>query len=252
MRLELRQGLILVLSVLLGLAVIFAVTQTLLSQLSRSQQEARLEFQLDNLRADIEANLQLGFPIDEITPAQDLIEEARRNDPTLLALDIFTPNGISLYSTDRGVIGEPVPSAWLEAIAEADTEGRWTHDSRGEMLLGLPIRNDLGESVAQIVSVTSAQQMEARASGLQRALILHALWIVPLAAVLAILLSVWLTRRESWRFRQAAVRLHGGDAVQPPGTDLEHKAARAKRESEQALESLHAAGRRLEEVGDGL
>lgn len=252
MRLELRQGLILVLSLLLGLAAIFAVTQTLLSQLSRSQQEARLEFQLDNLRADIEANLQLGFPIEEITPAQDLIEEARRNDPTLLALDIFTPDGVSLYSTDRGVIGEPVPPAWLESVAAAGSQGRWTHDSRGEMLLGLPIRNDLGESVAQIVSVTSAQEMEAREGGLQRALILHALWIVPLAVVVAILLSVWLTRRESRRFRQAAARLHGLAGTESPVTDLELKAARAQRESEQALNSLDTAGRRLEEVGDGL
>lgn len=252
MRLELRQGLILVLALLLGLAAIFAVTQTLLSQLSRSQQEERLEFQLDNLRVDIEANLQLGFPIDEITPAQDLIEEARRNDPTLLALDIFTPDGVSLYSTDRGVIGEPVPPEWLEAVAATDSQGRWTHDSRGEMLLGLPIRNDLGESVAQIVSVTSAQEMEAREGGLQRALVLHALWIVPLAAVGAILLSVWLTRRESRRFRQATGRLHGLAGTETPVTDLELKAVRAQREGEQALNSLDTAGRRLEEVGDGL
>ncbi|WP_022728029.1 hypothetical protein [Fodinicurvata sediminis] len=252
MRLELRHGLILVFSILMGLSAVFTVTQVLLSQLSRSQQEARLEFQLDNLRADIEANLQLGFPIDEITPAQDLIEEARRNDPTLLALDIFTPDGVSLYSTDRGVIGEPVPPAWLEAVAAADSQQRWTHDSRGEMLLGLPIRNDLGESVAQIVSVTSAQEMEAREGGLQRALILHALWIVPLAAIGALLLSVWLTRRESRRFRQAAARLHGLTVTDSPLTDLEREAARAQREGEQALSRLDTTGRRLEEVGDGL
>ncbi|MGM0561724.1 MAG: hypothetical protein ACQETX_11725 [Pseudomonadota bacterium] len=251
MRLELRHGLILVLSVLLGLAAVFAVTQVLLSQLSRSQQEERLEFQLENLRADIEANLQLGFPIDEITPAQDLIEEARRNDPTLLALDIFTTeDGTSLYSTDRGVIGEAVPASWLEAV-EAAGNGRWTHDSRGEMLLGLPIRNDLGESVAQIVSVTSAQEMEERAGGLQFALIVHALWIVPVAVGLAVLLSAWLSRREAERFRQAADFLRGEGRASLE-TRLEQKAGHAKRESAQALESLRAAEQRLEEVGDGL
>ncbi len=40
MRLELRQILILAGALLLGLAMVFAVTQTLLSRESRSQQEA--------------------------------------------------------------------------------------------------------------------------------------------------------------------------------------------------------------------
>lgn len=252
MRLELRQGLILVLSVLMGLAAVFAVTQTLLSRESRSQQEARLEFQLDNLRADIEANLQLGFPIDEITPAQDLIEEARRNDSTLLALDIFTPDGISLYSTDRGVIGEPVPEPWLAAAENAGAQGRWTYSSRGETLLGLPIRNDLGETVAQIVSVTSSQHIEARESGLRQALLLHGLWIVPLALLLAVALAVVLARREAGRFHRASACLRGESSGGDAATQLEAAAVSAHQNGTRVVERLDDAGRHLEEVENGL
>lgn len=252
MRLELRQSLILAGALLLGLAVVFAVTQTLLSRESRSQQEARLEFQLDNLRADIEANLQLGFPIDEITPAQDLIEEARRNDSTLLALDIFTPEGISLYSTDRGVIGEPVPPSWLAAAEGAGPEGRWTYSSRGETLLGLPIRNDLGETVAQIVSVTSSQDLEARESGLMQALLLHGLWIVPLALLLAVAFAVVLARREAGRFHRAAACLRGENDGGGEATHLEAAAVSARQHGTRVVERLDNAGRRLEEVENGL
>ena len=91
----------------LAMAACFAVALLLPERLSRQAQEARLVFRLEALRASTEANLALGLPVTELAATQELIERAERADPDLLAIDVFAADdGVTLYSTDLGVIGE--------------------------------------------------------------------------------------------------------------------------------------------------
>ena len=203
----------------LALAVVacFAVALLLPERLSRQAQEARLVFRLEALRASTEATLALGLPVTELAATQELIERAERADPDLLAIDVFAADdGVTLYSTDLGVIGEPVPGAWSAAATGArDPSGRWTLLAEGEILVGLPVRDDLGEIVAEIVSVTAAATLGEPLAALRRTLTGLALWIVPLMLGLGAITASVLARRLAAPGRAAAAALRDGSPTDP-------------------------------------
>ena len=102
-----RLGIVILLPLALAIAACFAVASLLPERLSRQAQEARVVFRLEALRGSTEANLALGLPVTELPATQELIERAQRADPDLLAIDVFAADdGVTLYSTDLGVIGE--------------------------------------------------------------------------------------------------------------------------------------------------
>jgi hypothetical protein len=190
-----RLALALLVPLALALGAGLAVAVLLPDALSRQSHEARLVFRLENLRAAVEANLALGLPLTELAATQELIERAQRTDEGLLAVDVFAPDGVTLFSTNRGVIGEPVPDAWAAAAASGGPGGSWRWTGEGETLLGLPVRNDLGEVVADIASVSAAATLGEPAAALRRALANTALWLAPATLALGALAARALARR---------------------------------------------------------
>src|SRR5690242_15492255 len=99
-----------------GLLLCAALIYGSLDRLSLRTAEANVDFLLTQLRNTIEANVDLGLPLADIRIVQDLIERSEASDHQVLALEVFSPAGISLFNTDRGSIGETVSPAWQEAI----------------------------------------------------------------------------------------------------------------------------------------
>jgi hypothetical protein len=212
-----RLGIAILAPLALAIAACFAVAFLLPERLSREAQEARLIFRLETLRASTEANLALGLPVTELAAIQDMIERAERADPDVLAIDIFaTSDGVTLYSTDLGVIGEPAPAAWTAVASQAHGgAGRWVLHAEGETLIGLPVRDDLGEIVAEIASVTAASALGEPVAAFRRSLTGVALWIVPLALGLGALTAAGLGRRLARSERAAGASLRNAS---PGGT----------------------------------
>ena len=206
-----RLGLAILAPLALATAACFAVALLLPERLSRQAQEARLVFRLEALRAATEANLALGLPVTELA-TQELIERAERADPDLLAIDVFAADdGVTLYSTDLGVIGEPVPGAWTAAATRMrGAAGRWVVHAEGETLIGLPVHDDLGETVAEIAIVTATATLGEPVAALRRTLAGVALWVVPLALGLGAVAAARLARRLTAPGRAAAAALHDG------------------------------------------
>jgi hypothetical protein len=237
-----RLGIALLAPLVLAIAACFAVALLLPERLSREAQEARLVFRLEALRASTEANLALGLPVTELAATQDLIERAERADPDLLAIDVFTADdGVALYSTDLGVIGEPVPAAWIAASAARAPAGRWSLNPEGETVIGLPVHDDLGEVVAEIVSVTAATALGEPLAALRRTLTGVALWLVPIVLGLGALAAAGLARR-------LAAPAHVAAAALRDGTPDEAAALAARQACLDALAGIEQARTELETV----
>lgn len=121
--------------------------------------EANIDFVLTQLRDSIEANVSLGIPLQDLRVVQDLLERARVGNPRLLAVEVFSPAGVSLFNTDRGSIGEEITAAWRESVRHAGTGDRWRAEEFGNLIVGQAIRNDFGEPVGYLaVTVAGTEQ----------------------------------------------------------------------------------------------
>jgi hypothetical protein len=234
-----RLAIAILLPLALAIAAVFAIAFLVPEALTQRAQEARLLFRLETLRTATEANLALGLPVDEIPATQDLIERAERAEQDLLAIDVFASDGVTLYSTDLGVIGEPVPPAWRAATGSRSPDGRWSLHTEDQTLIGLPVRDDLGETVAEITSVTAAAVLGEPVAELRRTLIGLALWLVPAALTLGALAAGGMARRLARPGIRAAETLRDGGAEAAPG-------APARRACLAALAALDRAGADLE------
>lgn len=133
---------------LLGL-LLLSVQQTQALQM----RQAQLEVALQQLRDRLEVNLALGFDLGDSVNAQALLEELLAADASLLSVEVFDETAISLFSTDRGLIGEKVPTVWARAAQGAELEA-WRVRADDAFTLGLPVRGSFGEVTGQI-SITS-------------------------------------------------------------------------------------------------
>lgn len=234
-----RLGIVILAPLALAVVAAFTIAFLLPEGLSRQTQEARLLFRLQTLRASTESNLALGLPVTELPATQELIERAERGDPDLLAIDVFAASdGVTLYSTDLGVIGEEVPRSWTAA---AHGTGHWSLHRDGEILLGLPVRDDLGETVAEIVSVTAASTLDEPVAALRRILTGIALWLVPGVLLLGALAATGLGRRLAAPGQAVGAALRDGAPVEA-GTRAAHRAC------VEALDAFERAGAELEAV----
>lgn len=137
-----------------GMLVLLAALASVQRLEGQRLQDARLELTLQEVRERLEADLAIGFELGASSRAQPLLEDTLARDPSLLAVEVFDAGGVSLFSTDRGAIGEPVPPAWRAAVAQAGhgdaTAGRWSVQGDDDTTLGLPIRGAFGEGAGHV------------------------------------------------------------------------------------------------------
>ncbi|WP_414474007.1 hypothetical protein [Microvirga sp. M2] len=235
--------------VALAMMGIIVATYLTLSGIAERQKEDRILFRLENLRTSIEANLSLGFQLAQIGATQDVLERARSTDSVLQALDVFSADGVSVYSTDRGVKGEPVPAEWRAAATTGSAQDHWRYEGAGELVLGLPIRNDLGDVVGHIVSITSPEEtLAADLPGLLQRL---AFWIVPLGLAVSTVAALALSRRITRPYHGIADALAG--RINPSNSNEPRGAAHAARRSGlMAMADLESATGRLEAIDHAL
>lgn len=176
--------------------------------------ESNTDFVLTQLGDSIESSVSLGLALPDIRIAQDLVERARAGNPDILAVEIFAPDGLSIFNTDRGSVGEPITDTWREALRRRGSDGHWRAEEFGSIVVGEDIHNDFGEIVGEIAISLSGAARETHAEALVATLIP---WfaIVALPAILVVaLVAYWLMGYASRDFRQAARRLAG-----PPSPD---------------------------------
>ena len=189
----------LLIGIILMLAMLLALQRTE-AQLFR---DARLALVLQEMRESVESELALGLELADIEQTRNLLENALRKVPSLHSADVMDAQGVLLFSTDRGLVGESVPTAFIAAAqqqtenasqspAEALSRPRyWATAYEDERSLGLPIRNPFSQTVGYI-SVTAIPVEKAQPAWIGWA----ALGLVAVVSLLGWLAAIKVSQRD--------------------------------------------------------
>lgn len=183
---------------------------------------------LRTLRTAAEANVSIGLTLEQMDGLQGLIEREREGAESLLSIDVFNPNGVVVYSTDRSAIGTAVALPWVPLLAGDRT---WMVEGRAERVIGTRFDNDLGGAEG---GIAITQRAPAEASLQTDPLALLRTLAVPLfasviAIALAVPIAVLLLRRATAPFRAVAGLLAGRATAMPGPEDALATLALARR-----------------------
>lgn len=188
-----------------------------LDRLALRSSEANIDFLLGQLRRSVEANVGLGLPLANIRVVQNLVERAKATDGRVLAVEVFSPAGVSLFNTDRGSIGESIPAAWRSAIRSRIVGDRWRVEELGDIIVGEVMRNDFGEPVGYLAVTLSSEARDRHAEGLIVALSARLAWVAPIVLAAALVMAVFMFDWTTRDIRQLAAQLLGRQA---PGSGV--------------------------------
>lgn len=88
----------------------WAIWRVSVSDQIQSLRESRFQFSINTIRSTLESGLKLGFATADLPGAQALIDEGKNNDRAIMSIDIFDPEGITLFTTDESSGGPPTKS----------------------------------------------------------------------------------------------------------------------------------------------
>lgn len=242
-------------AILMFVAIIFF----LLLQLNRSLvdktydhiAETRFLFVSQSLKTALELNIGLGFPLAELRVTQDLIEREKADDDQILAIEVLDDTGRSLFSTDRGTVGEDAPQDWLQAL-QASGGQRWTVTERDAIVMGVPIINDFEKTIGYVALQYSKAYFDQRLAEFTESLLG---WGGAILAVLAAGLAVGVysvTAAPAARPR-TLFAIFSGEAPQTVPEDSLLDLARAAQEKiEQASSYLDGRAKDLQRLDDEL
>ncbi|RAI03898.1 hypothetical protein DLJ53_05355 [Acuticoccus sediminis] len=178
---------------------------------------AGLEFLLSRVAQTVELNLQLGLPLAELQQVDTILESAVASTPDVLAADVISQSGVTLFSTDRGAVGEPVPRAW--AVAMEDARGGWRAREQETVTFGEPLTNDFGQFEGWIAIIVDATAL---APPLSRspAMIVAAAPIVGGAVFAAIVLGIIVSLRAGRGVTRVAASVRARQLIERPASAL--------------------------------
>ena len=226
--------------VLLSAALIFGA----LDRLALRSAETNVDFLLSQLRDSIESNVGLGLPLADIRIAQSLVERAKASDRHVLAVEVFSPSGVSLFNTDRGAVGEDIPAAWHVAIRNRMVDDRWRIEAPGEVVIGEVVRNDFGEAVGYLALTMTDEARRHHASVLLAALMSRLALVAPAVLAVVLVTALFLFGRMTRDVSELGSRLKGsrtGGAASPLADAADRVRAtidRAVRDFDRATEDV--------------
>ena len=223
----------------LALATLCALLLALwaLVQQAERGQQAELAAQRDaylllHLRTAAENYLATGLQLEQLQALQDMLEREQSAFDDIVSIDVFSPAGLVLYSTDIGSRGLPAPAQWRDLLAQATP---WQAQAVGQRQIGQRFDNDLGQAGGGIViTLSTARQPATLAQWYQRSrLLLQWLALAALAALAAAAGLHLGLRRLNRRYDQASAILRG----QPLPPDLPDPLAQAAASQYQAWQT---------------
>lgn len=211
--------------------------------------EAKLDFILLETEGTIERNLGLGLPLDELQQVEPLLERTVGRAPEILEVDVFSTAGVTLFSTDRGAVGEAVPLAWIAAITEEQGLTRWRARERETTTLGVPLLNDFGRTEGFIALILTGNALAVPLSRVPE-LLLAAAPVLAGVVTLAALLGALIGGRADRRLAVAAeaLRTREAERLDGDGTALGEAVAAAIRRSTRAGEEVDAAALEMRRI----
>lgn len=207
---------------------------------------ARVSHLLGTLRSATEANLSIGLTLDQLSLLQARIEREKVNDPSIVAIDIFSAPGRFMYSTDRGAIGETVDKSWLTPLAH---DGIWRLEGRRETIFGTRFDGDLGLAGGIAVTVSDSARVH-RVETLGLSLITQSGLLIGAAGLVGFLAAMGCAFVLTRPFARVS-RILRGERMRPHrGWRLETLAVQTRKTWDAAEERAEVGMRELQELDD--
>lgn len=166
----------------------------------------------NSIETNIQASMALGLQFSDLGTLPGTLERERATDDIILSIEVFDPEGKSLYSTDRLRASRSVPSAWLVAARKANG-GDWFIKQGSESAAGTAVANNFGLLIGHVALRFSEDQVNASHRAVARELALTALAVFVVASALASLALLAVMNRLSNELDAVEAVLHSGDPV---------------------------------------
>jgi hypothetical protein len=201
-------------------------------------QQSRVALSVAELQESIVTDAALGLDLAQDRAIQSRLEAALAADKTLHAIDMVNVQGVAMFSTDRGAIGERWPAA---ALAAAESGARrtatWSTNIDGETMTGQPLRNAFGEVIGHVSASYAAPPASLSLIALRASM---PLWIAAAVSLLALTLIAVLAARWALAPQYRALNAEAEGAMH--ATLLAVDAVRARQNACLAqLDALEAA-----------
>jgi len=130
------------------------LVQSLLGMQWRNQEveslrEQRFRALATELRERIETDLFIGFELSDLARVQGMLEDVTARVPLLLAVEVISDRGISLFNSDRALRGQAAPRQWLDAAAR--TPAYWRSSRHKEHSIGVALHDAIGQNAGYLV-----------------------------------------------------------------------------------------------------
>ncbi len=173
------------------MAVLGVIAYTLVATRTMERSAAQLaaaqfDFILSRADESIERSLHLGLSLTEVNQASAALERAMSRSSSILGADVISIDGTTIYSTDRGALGEPIPDLWRIAIDDRHDD-LWLAESFEAVTMGRPITNDFGQIEGWAALIIDRDALSAPLSEAPRTfqMMLPAIILVALGALVA-------------------------------------------------------------------
>lgn len=185
-------------------AVLGVIAYTLVATRTMERSAAQLaaaqfDFILSRADESIERSLHLGLALGEVNQASSALERAMSRSLSILGADVISVAGTTLYSTDRGALGEPIPDDWRIAIDDRHEE-MWLAQSFDSVTMGRPITNDFGQIEGWAALIIDRAALSTPLSEAPRTvqMMLPAIVLVALGALVAATGVIRWSYRRTW------------------------------------------------------
>lgn len=213
--------------------------------------ETRFLFVSQSLKTALELNIGLGFPLAELRVSQDLIEREKADDDQILAIEVLDETGRSLFSTDRGTVGEEAPADWSQAIQMTSGQ-RWTVVERDAIVIGVPIVNDFEQTVGYVALQYAKTYFDQRLAEFTESLSLWGAGIFAILAVLLFISTLSLTAASAARPRALLAIFNGEPGAAVKDDPLIDLAVAAQEKINSAAAYLDSRAKDLQRLDDEL
>ncbi len=182
----------------IGLSAVAIALVTFISlhkfdQAFRSAINDRYAFVLEDVREALEAEMRVGLPLENLTNAANLLDDAQRRDASILSVEVFNASGRTVFSTDRSFLGDIVPDGWEQAAKQADG-ALWTVNEAEAVALGIGLRDMLNAPTGGLVLRFSVTQHADKIAGLEATALKRAAWLWAIGSLATIVIILMITR----------------------------------------------------------
>ena len=178
-----RIALMLALTLVAGTAMTTVLSLHKFERILADLLTSRFEFVANNLRLDIETQMDLGLVLANLENINEEMENLL-DDEQILSIEIFDESGTVIFSTDPSFIGDLVAENWLFLWQVNRNKSSWSLLEKDAGVVGAGLKNNLNQDVGSIALRYSREFLDQSVDQqLERLLVL----VGVVAAVMAVL-----------------------------------------------------------------